>query len=104
MTIFCSHTPERGTVTSYKDTSKDVPPITMEDAIQCCYHIEGGVALLAAPLGIPDDSLRDIQSKFKQAEDQALQMILIWMNSTGGNRYVLIRILRGSGFVKAAEV
>ena len=85
-------------------TSKDALPITMEDALKCCRHIEGDVALLAPALDIPDESLQKIQSKFKQTQGQALQMIQTWMTSTGGDRVVLISILRGSGFGKAAEV
>ena len=76
----------------------------MEDVLQCCRHIEGDVALLAAALDIPDESFQEIQSKFKQTQGQALQMIKTWMTSTGGDRVVLISILRGSRFGKAAEV
>ena len=95
-------TPEEGMM-----TSKDIPIsslITMEDAIQCCRHIDGDVALFAAALDIPDGSLQEIRSNFKQTQAQALQMIKTWMTSTGGNRDMLISILRGSGFGTAAEV
>ena len=89
-------------------TSKDTPqcPPTTKDATmeQCCCHIKGDVTLLAGALGISDESLKDIQSKFKQTQDQALQMIKMWMAFTGGNTDVLVSILRRSGFGKAAEV
>jgi len=78
--------------------------LSLMDIIACSRCIDGDLTLLAAALDIPDEDMSTIQSKYKNAQGQALQMLKKWQSSGTHTKRELINILQGTGFAKAAKM
>jgi len=70
----------------------------------CSRYIAGDLTLLAAALGISDDDMSTIRSKYKNVQGQALQMLMKWQSSGTHTGKELIECLQGTGFTQAADM
>ena len=63
---------------------------------------DGDLETLACALGVSDDDLASIQSKFKKQEAQACQLLYRWHSETNASKQRLCDILTATGYHKAA--
>ena len=64
---------------------------------------DGDLETLACALGVADDHLESILSKFKKREGQAFQLLYWWHSKTNASKQTLGDILTATGYHKAAE-
>ena len=64
---------------------------------------DGDLEELAGALNISDDELTTVQSRFKNKQSQAHQLMCKWQTETNGSKQRLFEILRATGYHEAAK-
>ena len=78
--------------------------MTFADLRACARYIGGDISQLANKLGIPENEVKYIQSRFKSTQLQAQYMLKHWHSAGDGNKQELKDILNDAGYSDAAQV
>lgn len=64
---------------------------------------EGDIEMLACAVGVSDDELASIQSKFKKQKAQVFQLLSRWHSETNESKQTLCDILTATGYHRAVK-
>ena len=78
-------------------------PLSLAHIVACSRCIDGDLTLLAAVLGITDEDMATIQSRFKAVQGQAYQMLQKWQSCGTHTKQELAETLQGAEFPQAAN-